>query len=128
MQTVEIQQSFKLQGFQEIPLPKPIITINKFDIAPSAEPFDDVRINIENVTPLPQTNLSKMCSQLYSITNSIWSKVEGVSEWVTDILGITAPRYEMYIDDSIEFLANQEAEDAEIQEKGQERVLIDAIN
>jgi hypothetical protein len=103
---------------------------------------DDVRISIDKA--YPNNNISttivttttyqkvlifnQMCSTFITVTKTIWSSIESVSEWFTDAVGITAPRYEMYIDDSIEFLAAEEQNEYRNREIEQEGVLMDAIS
>ena len=67
----------------------------------------------EAVTSSPTPTISgKLCS----IFQSTWTTIQNVSEWVTDFIGITSPRYEMYIDDSLEFLNNPEAQNLDYEE------------
>lgn len=71
----------------------------------------------------PDTYSTKVCYVL----KRAWNSIESLSEFVTDFLGITAPRYEMFIDDSIEYLAQQEAEAYQQKEREQAGVLMEAI-
>lgn len=47
-----------------------------------------------------------MCGTLITIGGKLWAGIESVSVGVSDFLGVTSPRYEMYIDDSIEYQKN----------------------
>jgi hypothetical protein len=74
-----------------------------------------IEINQENDDVTPQTTnslskvifmLNKLCETLSRIPMTIWYGIESLSEGLASFFGITTPRYEMYIDDSIEYLSN----------------------
>jgi hypothetical protein len=65
-----------------------------------------------SATSTPAAPSSSTSSKLCSLLQNAWWGLQSLSEWVTEFVGITAPRYEMYMDDSIEFLQSTQ-EDVE---------------
>jgi hypothetical protein len=71
--------------------------------------------NPQNPSPsgsTPAQTTSTATSKLCYLLQNAWWGIQSLSEWVTEFVGITSPRYEMYMDDSIEFLQSTQ-EDVE---------------
>jgi len=54
---------------------------------------------MSDLTPPPSFNTDRLIIG----ASAVWSGIESVSEFVADLLGVTAPMYEIYLEDALEY-------------------------
>lgn len=49
------------------------------------------------------TNTNSLTDPLIRGASNLWSRIESFADFVADLVGVTAPLYEIYLDDAIEY-------------------------
>jgi hypothetical protein len=54
---------------------------------------------MSDLTPPPAFNTDRLIRG----ASTVWSGIESLAEFVADLLGVTSPMYEIYLEDALEY-------------------------